>query len=144
MKTGIVLILAVLSQAGGNTMLSKGMKELTDAAGMQGDPGVWWMVLHALGSPSIFLGTMLMVVFFVLFSAALSWEDLSFVLPATSLGYVLNLAFAHHFLHEAVPPIRWYGTVLISLGVLLVAKSGTRSAREISSPAGGGGAGAGQ
>ncbi len=130
MKTIVVLIIAVLSQAVGNTILKKGMTELTAAAALQGDPGLLWMALHGLSSPIICLGTVMMVLFFVLFSAALSWEDLSFVAPATSLGYVLNLAFAHHFLNEVVSPTRWYGTALISLGVLLVAKSGTRSSRE--------------
>ncbi len=132
MKTAMVLIIAVLSQAAGNTMLSKGMKELAAAAGTQGDPGLLWMAWHAVGSPLLCLGTVLLLVFLVLFSAALSWEDLSFVLPATSFGYVLNLAFAHHLLHEAVSPTRWFGTMLISLGVLLVAKSGTRSSQAAS------------
>jgi uncharacterized membrane protein len=125
MKTAIVLFIAVLAQAAGNTYLSKGMKELA-ASAAHGDQSLLWMGLQVLGSPVICFGTLLLIVFFLLFSAALSWEDLSFVLPATSLGYVLNLAFAHHFLNEAVSPTRWFGTALISLGVLLVAKSGPR------------------
>jgi drug/metabolite transporter (DMT)-like permease len=129
MKTAIVLVIAVLAQAAGNTYLSKGMKELA-ASTAHGDQSLLWMGLQVLGSPVICFGTLLLIVFFLLFSAALSWEDLSFVLPATSLGYVLNLAFAHHFLNEAVSPTRWFGTALISLGVLLVAKSGSRSVQE--------------
>jgi uncharacterized membrane protein len=128
MKTAIVLLIAVLAQAAGNTCLSKGMKELAVSTAFAGQD-LLRMGLEVLGSPVICFGTMLLIVFFILFTAALSWEDLSYVLPATSLGYVLNVAFANHFLNETVSVTRWLGTALISVGVLLVAKSGTRSAR---------------
>lgn len=130
MKNAIVLTIAVLSQAAGNTILSKGMKGFVAASSAQGDAGLLWMALHLVGSPSICLGTLLLILFFVLFSAALSWEDLSFVVPVTSMGYVLSLVFAHHFLQETISATRWSGTVLISLGVLLVAKSGTRNTQQ--------------
>ena len=129
-KNAIVLTIAVLSQAAGNTVLSKGMKGFVAASSAQGDTGFLWMALHLIGSPAICLGTLFLTLFFVLFSAALSWEDLSFVLPVTSMGYVLSLVFAHQFLQETVSTTRWLGTVLISLGVLLVAKSGTRNAQQ--------------
>lgn len=131
-KNAIVLSMAVLSQAAGNTILSKGMKDFVAASSAQGDAGLPWMAWHLIGSPSICLGTLFLTVFFVLFSAALSWEDLSFVVPITSMGYVVSLVFAHHFLQETVSTTRWLGTVVISLGVLLVARSGTRNTRELS------------
>jgi len=75
----------------------------------------------------VWLGTALLIVFFVLYSAALSWADLSFVLPATAFGYVLNVAAGHYFLNESVTPTRWAGSVVITLGVFLVSRSGVRS-----------------
>jgi drug/metabolite transporter (DMT)-like permease len=48
---------------------------------------------------------------------ALSWADLTYVLPATSLGYVLLALIAKYFLHEQVSPLRWLGIALISAGV---------------------------
>jgi uncharacterized membrane protein len=128
MKTAIVLLIAILAQAVGNTCLSKGMKELAISTSFASQD-LLRMGLEVMGSPVICLGTLLLIVFFILFTAALSWEDLSYVLPATSLGYVLNVAFANHFLNETVSVTRWLGTALISAGVLLVAKSGTRSAQ---------------
>ncbi|HBZ57012.1 MAG TPA: hypothetical protein DEO88_16535 [Syntrophobacteraceae bacterium] len=128
MKNAIVLTTAVLSQAAGNTILSKGMKGFAAASRAQGDAGPLWMAGELLGNPFVCLGTVLLIVFFVLFSAALSWEDLSFVVPVTSMGYVLSLVFANQFLQETISAARWSGTVLISLGVLLVAKSGARKA----------------
>jgi uncharacterized membrane protein len=50
------------------------------------------------------------------------------VLPATSIGYVLNVALAHQLLNEYVSTTRWTGTMLICLGVILVSGSaGERS-----------------
>ena len=52
---------------------------------------------------------------------ALSWADLTYVLPATSLGYVLLALVARFVLHEHVSPLRWLGIVLITGGVGFVA-----------------------
>jgi len=52
---------------------------------------------------------------------ALSWADLTYVLPATSLGYVLLALVAKFVLHEQVSPLRWLGIALISGGVGFVA-----------------------
>jgi drug/metabolite transporter (DMT)-like permease len=52
---------------------------------------------------------------------ALSWADLTYVLPATSLGYVLLALVAKFGLHEQVSPLRWLGIALISGGVGFVA-----------------------
>jgi drug/metabolite transporter (DMT)-like permease len=75
----------------------------------------------------VWVGTLLLIVFFALFSAALSWADLSFVLPATAFGYVLNVAAGYYFLNETVSPRRWAGAVIITLGVLFVSRSGHRT-----------------
>jgi drug/metabolite transporter (DMT)-like permease len=52
---------------------------------------------------------------------ALSWADLTYVLPATSLGYVLLALVARFVLHEHVSPLRWLGIALITGGVGFVA-----------------------
>ena len=53
--------------------------------------------------------------------AALSWADLTYVLPATSLGYVLLALVARFVLHEHVSPLRWLGIAFITGGVGFVA-----------------------
>ena len=123
MKTAVVITAAVLAQAIGNTLVSKGMKTIA-SLGSAADIFSPWLLVQAGLSPMIWMGTAFLILFFILFSAALSWADLSFVLPASSFGYILNVAFAHHFLSEPVSPVRWGGSVLIVLGVLLVSRSG--------------------
>ena len=86
------------------------------------------LLLRGLTTPIIWLGIGLLGVFFGLYAAALSWAELSVVLPATAGGYVLNVACGAYVLHEAVPPARWAGAVLIGLGICCVSWSVRRPA----------------
>ncbi|HVG21783.1 MAG TPA: hypothetical protein VNI02_22295 [Blastocatellia bacterium] len=123
MKTAAVLIAAIIAQAIGNVYLTKGMKALS--AG--GDVTLLRTFVGGVTSPMLWVGTALLIVFFVLYSAALSWADLSFVLPATAFGYVLNVAAGYYFLSESVTRGRWAGAAIITLGVVFVSRSGDRA-----------------
>jgi drug/metabolite transporter (DMT)-like permease len=132
MKTAAVLIIAIFAQAAGNVFLTRGMKSV--ATTVPADGGLMSVVsqslhvaLQAMQSPEIWAGTLLLIVFFALYSAALSWADLSFVLPATAFGYVLNVAAGHYFLNEEVTKARWIGSIIITLGVVFVSRSGERT-----------------
>ncbi|MFY9554627.1 MAG: EamA family transporter [Blastocatellia bacterium] len=132
MKTAAVLIAAIVSQAFGDVCLTKGMKAITSIEASGGGvresfSQVSNIALQAMQSPMVWVGTLLLIVFFALFSAALSWADLSFVLPATAFGYVLNVAAGYYFLSESVSNRRWTGAVIITLGVLFVSRSGQRT-----------------
>ena len=133
MKTAAVLIIAIVAQAAGNVLLTRGMKAVAAMATNEGS-GLMNTIsqsltaaLQAARSPEIWAGTVLLIVFFALYSAALSWADLSFVLPATAFGYVLNVAAGHYFLNEEVTKARWIGSVIITLGVVFVSRSGERT-----------------
>lgn len=134
MKTAVVLISAIVAQALGDVLLTKGMKAIealeTNGAASSSVSQVWHIGLQALQSPTVWLGTLLLIVFFALFSAALSWADLSFVLPATAFGYVLNVAAGYYFLSEKVSNRRWAGALIITLGVLCVSRSGVSTSKE--------------
>jgi drug/metabolite transporter (DMT)-like permease len=132
MKTAAVLIIAIVAQAAGDVCLTKGMKAIASPATSSGESlaslsQVVHIALQAMQSPMVWVGTLMLIVFFVLFSAALSWADLSFVLPATAFGYVLNVAAGYYFLGETVTNRRWAGALIITLGVLFVSRSGDRT-----------------
>jgi bacterial/archaeal transporter family protein len=129
MKTVMVLLLALLAQAGGNVCLSTGMREL-GAASPLGGPALVALLLQGLATPTLWLGIGLLGVFFGLYAVSLSWTELSVVLPATAVGYVLNVACGAYILHKAVPPARWAGAGLIGLGLCCVAWSVRRPARQ--------------
>ena len=132
MKTAIVLITAIVAQAAGDVFLTKGMKSIAPLNANGGGASesisqVSHIAFQALQNPLVWIGTLLLIVFFALFSAALSWADLSFVLPATAFGYVLNVAAGYYFLNESVSVRRWVGAVIITFGVLCVSRSGVRT-----------------
>ncbi len=121
-KTLAVLIPAIFAQATGNVFLSMRMKEVGSSH--------WFHLLpRAMESPTLWLGTALLIVSFVLFAAALSWADLSFVIPAVSMEVIVNVLFARYFLQESVSLSRWAGVLIISIGVLLVFRSENRRSR---------------
>ena len=119
----------MLAQAIGDVLLRSSMRQVERFYSVGQFTGAE-ILLRACSFPSLWIGTALLVVFFVLFSAALSWADLSFVLPATSFGYILNVAFARLFLGEEVTAAKWGGTLLIALGVMVVSRSGVKTEKK--------------
>jgi len=97
-------------------MLSHGMKQ-AGAISLGHPQGLILAVLN----PWVAAGIVLLLAFFASYTNALSWADLTYVLPATSLGYVLLALIARFVLHEHVSPMRWLGIALISGGVGFVA-----------------------
>jgi drug/metabolite transporter (DMT)-like permease len=78
-------------------------------------------VLFAVANPWVALGILFLLAFFATYMTALSWADLTYVMPATALGYVLLALVARFVLHEHISPLRWLGIVLITSGVGFVA-----------------------
>jgi drug/metabolite transporter (DMT)-like permease len=113
----LVLLIAAVTAPLGDTLLSIGMKQIGPVS--IDHPLV---LLHAILSPYVALGIALLIGFFASYTAALSWADLTFVLPATSFGNVLVALLARFWLHEAITSARWLGILLITLGVGFVAK----------------------
>lgn len=106
---------AVFASAG-DSMLSHGMKQ-TGGISLHHLGGLILAVLN----PWVAVGILLLLAFFTCYMSALSWADLTYVLPATSLGYVLLALVARFALHEQVSALRWMGIALISGGVGFVA-----------------------
>ena len=102
--------------AAGDSMLSHGMKQIGNISlhNLQG-------VILAVRNPWVAVGILFLLAFFAAYMNALSWADLTYVLPATSVGYVLLALVAKFALHEQVSPMRWVGIALITGGVGFVA-----------------------
>jgi len=75
----------------------------------------------AVLNPWVAGGILLLLAFFAAYMSSLSWADLTYVLPATSMGYVVLALMARFVLHEHISPLRWTGIILISAGVGFVA-----------------------
>ena len=102
----------MVSNALGNTALSLGIRQSPDS------------LLRALIQPLVLAGIALLIFWTLARTALLSWADLSYVLPMTSLGYILNAFIGWGLLNEHLSAQRWMGTLLIVAGSILV--GGTR------------------
>jgi drug/metabolite transporter (DMT)-like permease len=105
-----------LSAPLGDTCLSRGMTRLAPIA--LAHPRT---LLAAVFTPWIGAGILLLIGFFATYLTALSWADLTFVLPTTAFGNVIVAFLARFWLHEPISWQRWLGIALITAGVGFVA-----------------------
>jgi uncharacterized membrane protein len=99
----------------GNLSLAWGMKHSGEAVSV--NP---LSFLKVMLDPAVAGGILLLILWMLSRMTLLSWADLSFVLPLTSLGYVLAAVFGKLFLNETVTGAHWIGTGLIFLGTSIV------------------------
>jgi uncharacterized membrane protein len=122
MKTLVVLFFAVLCQTLGDVALTKGMKTVGEVNTL--NPSELLNIgVQVFTNPFIWLGIAILALFYFLYLAALSWADLSYVLPVTAFGYTLNAVMAKWLLDEQVSLTRWLGTLVICIGVAVVSRT---------------------
>jgi uncharacterized membrane protein len=115
---GQALLLAVaviLLNAVGNLSLTWGLRHVAETMGL--NPVGY---IRAMVNPFVAGGIGLLILWLLTRMALMSWADLTFVLPVTSIGYVLVAFLGHFILHEAVSPQHWVGTFFIVIGAMLV------------------------
>jgi len=123
-KTRLFAAIVILSNTLGNFSIARGMRGLAVPA----DSALH--MVRAIFAPWVALGVVLLILWLLTRMVLLSWADLSYVLPVTSLGYVANALMGHFFLGEHITLARWSGTLLIVAGTVLVGMgSHTRAVR---------------
>ena len=111
LKSWICALVVIFSNVFGNFFLKRGMPAQLEA------PLDYITVLFR---PAVALGVVLLILWMVSRMALLSWADLSYVLPVTSVGYILVALAGRLLLHEQITARRWTGIGLIMTGVALV------------------------
>lgn len=126
MKTLIVLFIAICAQTRGDVYLKEGMKSIGEISTL--DPVELFNIgLQVFTNPLIWLGILLLGVFFGLYLAALSWADLSFVLPVTAFSYAMTAFLSWRLIGEHISITRWIGTMIICVGVAVVSRTEQRT-----------------
>jgi drug/metabolite transporter (DMT)-like permease len=118
----LILLAVMLTASVGDTLLSRGMAQI-GPVDLHHLPLLW----HALFNPFIASGIVLLIGFFACYMTALSWADLTFVMPATAFGYVVVALLSRFWLHERLSLSRWAGIVLIVCAVGFVAGGPSRT-----------------
>ncbi len=118
MKTAIMVTIIVLADSAGDVLLTRGMKQVGEISTLKlGE--LLSIARRVLRNKSFLSAIFFMAVTFFSFLTVLSWADLSFVFPATSLVYVVGTLGAKFVLKETVTAERWAGTILVCVGVAL-------------------------
>ncbi|MBM3767725.1 MAG: EamA family transporter [Acidobacteria bacterium] len=116
-KTRLYATIVVITNVTGNFALGWGMKH---GASLDGSPLSFVRVIF---DPYVFCGILLLSGWVLSRMALLSWADLSYVIPVTSIGFVLNAVMGAVFLNEVITPMRWLGTFCIVGGTVIVGRT---------------------
>jgi uncharacterized membrane protein len=128
-KTRLLTAVVVLANVLGNFSLSWGMKHQN--AKLADSPLAY---IQTIFSPWVLLGTTLLILWFLARMTLLSWADLSYVLPVTSIGYVFTAFLGKYFFAEQITWQRWLGTLAIMLGMILVGLTTPNTTAEAREP----------
>jgi drug/metabolite transporter (DMT)-like permease len=112
-KTWLCAAVVVLSNAFGDYFMKRGMPASIRLV----NPLDY---IAALFQPYVAIGVLLLILWQLSRMTLLSWADLSYVLPVTSIGYVVVAFIGRLLLNEPITATRWAGIGLIVAGVALV------------------------
>lgn len=120
--TWSAITIVVLASTAGDILQAHAMKVIGDVGRLRRSHGILYVVRRILSSPSFMLGLFFMALAFFSLLVALSWGDVSLVVPASaSLTFITNAVAAKIFLKEDVDHRRFGAAVLVAAGVALLA-----------------------
>jgi drug/metabolite transporter (DMT)-like permease len=116
------LLLAVLISAspGGEILIAYGMKAIGEPESLR-PKALFQFFKRAICNGWLWAGIALMTISFYTLLILLSWQPVSFVIPASALSYVVGTFGAKYILREEISGARWAGVLLVCAGVGLVA-----------------------
>ena len=117
-----ILVAVMLTASVGDTLLSHGMSQVGRV-----DMQHLGLLFTALKNPWVIGGIVLLIGFFSSYLTALSWADLTFVMPATAFGYVIVALLSRFWLHEHLSIWRCLGIGMIVCAVGFVANGPSRT-----------------
>lgn len=115
----ILYVLIVFVGTGGELCVSRAMKTFGEVTDFR-PSAIARVVGRALSLPRMWMGISLMAVAFFALLGMLSLAKVSFVFPSTALSFAVGALGGKFFLRERVTPQRWFGVLLVCVGVLMV------------------------
>ncbi len=119
MRETLLLAMVVLLGTGGELFVTRAMKRVGEVKSFR-PLAIFRVLIRAFGNGWMWLGVGMMTMAFFSLLALLTWENVSFVVPATALSYAAGALGGKFLLGERVTPKRWLGVALVCLGVALV------------------------
>lgn len=119
-RVAVFLSFLIFGSTGGEIAITRGMKATSEPARLR-PREILRFLGKAICNGWFWAGVPLMALSFYALLALLSWEPISFVIPASALSYVVGTFGAKYILGEQISFARWSGVVLVCVGVALVA-----------------------
>jgi multidrug transporter EmrE-like cation transporter len=119
-RVALILGVLILGTTSGEIAMTLGMKATDEPLRLR-PREVLDFLWRALQNGWFWAAVPLMALSFYSLLVLLSWQPVSFVIPASALSYVVGTMGAKYILREDVSPARWIGVVLVCAGVALVA-----------------------
>ncbi len=116
-----LLLAGLLSEAVGFILIKRGLASVPAFSGHSLESLSF--LLSIISSPQVLIGTAFEALHFGILMELLSISDVSYIIPLTSIGYVLTPVSALFFLQENIPLLRWIGILLVCTGVAAVSLS---------------------
>lgn len=122
--TWVCIFCTVCSAAAGDVLIALAMRRIGDLGLLRRKHGLFKVIATVLSSGALFGGIFFMGLAFFSNLVGLSWADLSLLGPASAaLTFATNAIAAKFFLHENVDRRRWFATLFVCAGVLLLSYS---------------------
>jgi len=118
-------VAVIVFNVSGNYLLDVGMRSVGQIVSLS--PLDY---LRVFGNAYVVSGVLFLLVWLLCQLSLLSWADLTYVLPITSVSYVLTAVVGALFLKEHVSAARWLGVSLIVTGVMVVGSTRPRTGPE--------------
>jgi drug/metabolite transporter (DMT)-like permease len=120
LKAAILYFLIVVPGTAGEICMSHTMKTVGEVVDFR-PHSIALAIGRAMKLGSFWIGILMMATGFFALLGMLSVAKVSFVFPATALSYAVGTLGGRLFLGERVTPQRWFGVLMVCIGVALVA-----------------------
>ena len=119
MRELLLLCVIVVAGTGGELCVTRAMKQIGEVTDFR-PAALARFIFRALTVGWMWMGIAMMALAFFALLTTLSFENVSFVVPVTALGYAAGAVGAVLFLRERISAQRWIGVFIVCIGVTIV------------------------
>jgi drug/metabolite transporter (DMT)-like permease len=118
-REALLFLIIIVAGTGGELCVTRAMKDIGEVHDFR-PAALLRFMRRAFLVGWMWIGIAMMTMAFFALLAALSFENVSFVVPVTALGYGAGALGAMLFLHERISLQRWVGVLIVCAGVTIV------------------------
>jgi drug/metabolite transporter (DMT)-like permease len=118
-REALLFLIIIVAGTGGELCVTRAMKDIGEVHDFR-PAALLRFMRRAFLVGWMWIGIAMMTVAFFALLAALSFENVSFVVPVTALSYAAGAVGAVLFLRERISLQRWIGVLIVCGGVVIV------------------------